>query len=123
MRKLKQQLIIEQPGIPPVKHPGKNQKKKNNDNRLKLKQNARTIARNTQWPLDYYHKDVKLTIKYYRGKAKYDSANLINGIADALQGPCYDNDSQLVEVHYTELIGRNKKYKRDRYQVTIEPVI
>jgi len=123
MAKSNKRLVIEQPGIPPVKQPGPNEGKKNKDRKVRLQQKALNITRETQWPVEYYTKNIKMSITYYRGVAKLDSANIIGGIADSLQGPCYHNDKQLVEIHYSEQKKSRKKYKRDRYEVALEAII
>ena len=45
---------------------------------------------------------VGLDIQYTRAKGENDSANIIGGIADALQGILYANDNQLVKITYAE---------------------
>jgi len=109
-------------GIPPVKQPGSNEGDKNRQRKVRLRQRALNATRESDWPVDLYDRKMKLTILYNRGKAKVDSANIIGGIADALQGPCYNNDDQLVEIHYSEQVKSRKKYKSDRYQVNLEPI-
>jgi len=122
MGKKTQCIEIDLLGIPPVKQPGPNEKEKNKQRQVRLRQEALNIARESDWPVHLYDKKMKLTIYFNRGQAKTDSANIIGGIADALQGPCYHNDNQLNEVHYSEQVKSKKKYKRDRYQVTLEPL-
>ena len=89
-------------GIPPVKQPGPNEGAKNKQRKVRLQQEALIKSRESNWPVDLYDKKMRLTVVYNRGIAKVDSANVIGGIADALQGPCYHNDYQLNEVHYSE---------------------
>jgi len=58
---------------------------------------------------------VSLTITYSRKSGRSDAANIIGGIADALNGIAYDDDKQIVEIHYSETVGSS-----DKYQVSIE---
>ena len=109
-------------GQPPVKQPGPYEKEKNKKRRVRLQQQALIVTRETGWPVDLFDKNMRLTIWYNRCKGGSDSANIIGGIADALQGSCYHNDSQLVEVHYSQEGKSRKKYKSDRYAVIVEPV-
>ncbi len=109
-------------GIPSVKQPGPNEGAKNKQRKIRLRQEVLIKVREIDWPIDLYDKEMKLTVIYNRGRAKVDSANIIGGIADALQGPCYHNDYQLKEVHYSEQKKSGKKYKRDKYQVILEAI-
>jgi len=123
MGKKYQRIELNVLGVPPVKHPASNQKERNKRRQVKLRQEALNETRRIDWPVNLYEKRMKLTIFYNRRQANIDSANIIEGIADALEGPCYHNDDQLVEIHYSEQVkSRKKKYKRDRYQVILEPV-
>jgi len=123
MRKSHPHIVIEQSGIPPVKQPGPKEGKKNRNRKVRLQQNALNKTREVQWPVEFFDKNIRMTIIYHRGKARQDSANIIGGIADALQGSCYHNDKQLVEIHYSEQKKSRKKYKRDRYEVTMELIV
>lgn len=58
--------------------------------------------------------NLRMEIKYGRGRGAMDSANIIGGIADTLQGIAYLNDRQLVEVHYFE-----QKEGEDAYSIRI----
>jgi hypothetical protein len=122
MTKNIKRIEIELLGTPPVKQPGPNESDKNRQRRVKLRQAALNIARESDWPVELYDKRLKLTIYFNRATSKMDSANIIGGIADALQGPCYHNDFQLNEVHYSEHFRSRKKFKRDKYQVILEPL-
>ena len=122
MTKNIKRIEIELLGTPPVKQPGPNESDKNRQRRVKLRQAALNIARGSDWPVELYDKKLKLTIYFNRATSKMDSANIIGGIADALQGPCYHNDFQLNEVHYSEHFKSRKKFKRDKYQVILEPL-
>jgi Holliday junction resolvase RusA-like endonuclease len=55
-----------------------------------------------------------LAIRYSRCSGGPDAANIIGGVADALQGIIYVNDNQLHEISYVEWLGN-----RDWYQVTV----
>ena len=57
---------------------------------------------------------ITLSIKYKRNKGRADAANIIGGVADALEVLYYD-DRHIREVHYTEESG-----DRDEYWVTVE---
>jgi len=54
--------------------------------------------------------DIRMEIYYTRAKGRADPANIIGGVADALEGIAYINDRQLVEIHYREEKGRIDKY-------------
>lgn len=58
--------------------------------------------------------NLRIEINYGRARGVMDSANIIGGIADVLQGIAYINDRQLVEVHYSE-----QKAGDDGYAVRI----
>jgi Holliday junction resolvase RusA-like endonuclease len=60
---------------------------------------------------------VRLTIEYSRGKGKSDAANIIGGIADALNGITYRDDGQISEIHY-----REKSENIDEYWINVEEV-
>lgn len=55
-----------------------------------------------------------VTIHYSRSRGRSDSANIIGGILDSLQGIIFDNDNQVTEITYIEWPG-----SQDWYQVTI----
>ncbi len=61
--------------------------------------------------------NVCLTINYHRHRGRADAANIIGGIADALNNITYDDDSQIVEIHYREI-----KANVDEYQVVVEDI-
>ena len=50
----------------------------------------------------FFSNKVALAITYCRVKSERDAANIVGGIADALEGILYKNDSALVEIHYLE---------------------
>ena len=55
--------------------------------------------------------NVKLMIRYERANGRMDSANIIGGIADTLEGIVFVNDNQIKEIHYIENKGDKDKYK------------
>ncbi len=58
-----------------------------------------------------------VAIRYTRGQGRSDSANIIGGVLDGLQGTVLINDRQVVEIAYTEHQG-----SADRYQVTVSEI-
>ena len=66
----------------------------------------------------FFSNRVALAIRYHRVKSERDAANILGGIADALQGILYKNDSVLVEIHYAEDLGVTK----DEYWVEVAKV-
>lgn len=59
---------------------------------------------------------LSLTVRYTRNGGGADSANIVGGVADALQGILYANDKQLWEVEYAEHPGDS-----ERYEVAVAP--
>jgi len=59
--------------------------------------------------------NVRLRIEYHRHSGRSDVANIIGGIADALNRIAYADDKQIIEIHYREVKG-----DVDWYQVVIE---
>jgi Holliday junction resolvase RusA-like endonuclease len=55
-----------------------------------------------------------LNVLYCRAKGRMDSANIVGGIADALQKHVYANDQQVVSIAYVETDG-----DEDWYQVSV----
>ncbi len=53
---------------------------------------------------------LKIEIRYQRARGRMDSANIIGGIADALEKLVYKNDKQLKEIHYYEQTGSEDGY-------------
>ena len=92
-------------GIPPYKQiPAKNERKAQNERREALRKKAREI-------FDLPNSNnVSLNIIYSRHKGKADTANIIGGIADALQGVAYKNDRQIKTIHYCEKEGKGDQY-------------
>ncbi len=53
---------------------------------------------------------VTISIHYARVSGRSDAANIIGGIADALQGILYKNDRQIRKVRYSEDGGASEEY-------------
>ena len=100
--------------IPPYKQtPADEREKENQKMRTDvLKREARDYFR-----IPISRRKVRLTIEYHRGKGRSDAANVIGGVADALNGIAYDDDNQIAEIHYRERNGNI-----DEYWVTVEEV-
>ncbi len=98
--------VISLPSIPPYKQTpaNKNERILQKARREALRTKAREICKS---PRNDY---VSLDILYWRGKGGADPANIIGGIADALQGIVYDNDSQIKTIHYSERKGGEDLY-------------
>jgi Holliday junction resolvase RusA-like endonuclease len=60
-----------------------------------------------------------VSIRYWRGQGRADSANIIGGILDALENIVYQDDNQVVEISYIE----HRAMHSDRYQITITEVV
>ncbi|NWG11230.1 RusA family crossover junction endodeoxyribonuclease [Candidatus Bathyarchaeota archaeon] len=60
---------------------------------------------------------IRLSITYHRQKGKSDAVNIIGGIADALNGIAYDDDSQITQINYQETKG-----SFDEYTIIVEEV-
>lgn len=54
--------------------------------------------------------DLKLEVRYQRFRGRMDSANIIGGIADALNKIAYRDDIQLREIQYAEVPGTEDTY-------------
>ncbi len=68
----------------------------------KLQREAYRAARTVLGEEIFFSERVALGIKYHRAKGRRDGANIIGGVADALQKILYKDDSALVEIHYVE---------------------
>lgn len=96
---------------PPYKQSPADQNEKNNQvERTEKLQNA---ARE-KWTSPPGSGDVSLSIVYYRNNKGADSANIIGGIADALENIVYKNDNQVKSIQYKET-----KADKDHYTVSI----
>ena len=85
-----------------------------------MKDEAVRLAKETNRAYELYgDAKVKLTIMYGRNRGKLDAANIVGGIADALQGTFYEDDGQSVQIYYEEEINKKKDY----YEITLERVI
>ena len=93
-------------GIPPYKQtPVNNDEREHQDERRELlKTEARKICKSLS------NNKVSLDIIYSRHKRRADSANIIGGIADVLQGIVYANDRQIMTIHYSEKEGDKDQY-------------
>jgi Holliday junction resolvase RusA-like endonuclease len=98
-------------GIPPYKQaPADRREKENQMTRIKA---LRREAEHT-FPTPI-KQSIRLTIMYRRQKGRSDAANIIGGIADALNGIAYGDDKQITQINYQETKGNV-----DEYQIIIE---
>jgi Holliday junction resolvase RusA-like endonuclease len=110
------ELIVE--GSPPVKQPPADaaermRQKVPND----LMAAAHADRYGDRWQMWLYQVDLRLEIRYERGSARSDSANIIGGIADALEKlNVYWSDAQLRTIDYAETRAHGG---RDRYVVRV----
>ena len=109
-------IAITVAGIPPVKSPSIGGHGENKKRKQKFEREAVRIAKETGRELELYGKCVRLTIVYHRYRGNVDAANIIGGVADALEGPFYRNDRQITEVRYKE----DPSKKKDEYTVGLE---
>jgi len=79
------------------------------DRKKLLQDTAEEVYRGAAWL-----KPVALAIRYDRKSGRCDGASIIGGVADALQGILYQEDTQVKQLHYDERAGA-----QERYQVTI----
>lgn len=91
----------------------------NSKRRQKLLEETLKVAKESKRAFELYGKRVKMTISYRRSEGKHDAANIISGIADAMQGPFYQDDNQISEIHYIEQPVKKGK-KKDDYEVILE---
>lgn len=66
-------------------------------------------------PWDITSGEYALTIEFTRKESQRDAANIIDEVANVLQGVLYQNDGQLTEIHYKEREG-----KEEEYTITVE---
>ncbi|MDO8615965.1 MAG: RusA family crossover junction endodeoxyribonuclease [Dehalococcoidia bacterium] len=107
-------VTVEVDGSPPYKQitasPG--------EKRNQLTANLRETATKAFTEQSLFEEPVEgklcLSITYRRLVGRCDAANIIGGIADALQDIAYINDSQVREVHYIE-----EPADREGYTVTV----
>lgn len=72
------------------------------------------------WPTYAPRTDLELVIRYERGVRRSDSANIIGGIADALERlKVYSSDSQLRQIAYAESPSHDSI---DRYTIAVRRV-
>ena len=103
---------------PPVKQPSIGSQSDNTKRRLRLRGIALERAQKTPYPF-YGVNHIKISILYIRCRGKLDSANIVGGIADCLQGIFYENDRHLTEIKYRE---EAKNKGKDSYTITLEKV-
>lgn len=104
-------------GVPPVKQAPFGQNAENRKRRKRLKDEAAMVAKDTNRAYEFYGETpVRIAIRYSRARGKSDAANIVGGIADALEGVFYEDDRQLTCIAYTEEMGK----KRDSYTVSLE---
>ena len=105
--------VLQVKEIPPYKQtPADRHERQSQEKRA----NALMVEANSQFG-SLLRGNVRLTIEYHRYRGRSDAANIIGGIADALNRIAYDDDRQIVEIHYREAKG-----DVDWYQVAIEEV-
>ena len=56
---------------------------------------------------------VKLDVTFYRAKINCDVDNLVKALMDALQGICYKNDMQVVELHALKCCDETPRIELD----------
>lgn len=98
--------------IPPYKQTPADRRERENQ---KIRTDALRREAESLFKTPVKEKNVRLTIKYCRCKGRSDAANIIGGVADALNGIAYDDDRQITEIHYQETKGNV-----DEYQVIVE---
>ncbi len=104
-------MKIEINGIPPYKQTPADLKERESQimRRGKLRQEAEKLN------FQLTSKNLKIKIIYFRSKGKADAANIIGGIADALQKIIYNDDNQIKKIIYEE-----EKSSLDKYIVEID---
>jgi hypothetical protein len=107
---------IEFKGLPPFKaNPGVGRGRAGAQERQRLFKEAaqRTLGKwrleqgatdSFVFPWDPMSSKISLSILYSRAKGENDSANIVGGICDALQGVFYANDRQVVDIRYSEIV-------------------
>ena len=105
-------LKIHVEGCPPWKQTPANgdEKTRQKERRALLEEKAREIFGRAPCLVT----EIKLSIRYRRNKGRADAANIIGGVADALE-VLYFSDREIKEVHYIEEQGDT-----DEYWVTVE---
>jgi len=98
--------------IPPYKQTPADRRERENQ---KIRTDALRREAESQFKTPISERNVRLTIKYCRCKGRSDAANIIGGIADALNEIAYDDDRQITEIYYQETRGNV-----DEYQVIVE---
>lgn len=107
----KMKTVLQVREIPPYKQTPADRRERQNQ---EMRADALKVEANRQFG-SLLRGNLRLTIEYHRHRGRSDAANIIGGIADALNKIAYDDDRQIVEIHYREAKG-----DVDWYQVVIE---
>lgn len=100
--------------IPPSKQTPADQRERDENNKRKEKLKVTLASIYCNHPIN---NKCSISIRYSRHNGKSDSANIIGGILDALQGIVISNDNQFIDIAYTEWEGES-----DWYQITITEI-
>ena len=104
-------IKIKIPNIPPYKQsPASNKEKETQKIRKTIFQEE---AKQEMINKKILSGDIKLKIRYKRGKCKSDSANIIGGICDSLSKIVYNDDSQVKQIDYKETKSNKEKIEVD----------
>ena len=107
-------------GSPPWKpNPGPSRKKYEPTRKERVDKLQREAYRVKEEEI-FFAEKVALAIRCCRVESARDAANIVGGIADALQKILYKNDSALVEIHYLE--QRGAEGAKDEYWVEVAKV-
>ena len=104
------EFIVE--GSPPAYDPGYSIFNPEHPHYFRVKK-LRDQARNAMKGRGPLEGDVLLEIEHEvsGGWCRADSVNIIGGIANALEGIVYWNDSQIKEVHYKQILSTRNLYR------------
>jgi len=105
-------LIFEVFGKPPYKQTPADETER--ANQLRYKNTLQERARTEFQDKEIFTGKCEVSILYERKEGKADSANIIGGIMDCLEGIAFKNDKQVAKIQYKELVGIS-----DRYEVAI----
>ena len=105
-------------GPPPAYDPGYSIENPKHP-RYRLTQKLREVAKKAMKGRGLFKEDISLEIEHQTSKKEQeaDSANIIAGIANALQGIIYENDCQIKEIHYRQRVS-----ERDMYRIRIKKI-
>jgi len=87
-------------GLPPYKQTPADKKEKQSQEERKDRLRREVFSHKNEGL--FFAKKIVLSIRYQRAKGLSDAANIIGGIADALQGVLYLNDARITEIRYIE---------------------